>query len=123
MTNINNSTIHCSANCVNWEKTREPIRQIIHFYIGFIYFSDLRGLQFSLRSIAGQLLWRRRRPRHRSEDFLQISRQTVPLGPSALEVIRYNLAGLEEAELSRLFLENLKVILLLDESERPVVIG
>ena len=31
--------------------------------------------------------------RHRSEDFLQISRQTVPLGPSALEVIRYNLAG------------------------------
>ena len=61
--------------------------------------------------------------RHRSEDFLQISRQTVPLGPSALEVIRYNLTGLEEAELSRLFLENLKVILLLDESERPVVIG
>ena len=30
---------------------------------------------------------------HRSEDFLQISSQTVPLGPSAPEVIRYNLAG------------------------------
>ena len=30
---------------------------------------------------------------HRSEDFLQISTQTVPLRPLAPEVIRYNLAG------------------------------
>ena len=30
---------------------------------------------------------------HRSEDFLQISTQTVPLRPLAPEVIRSNLAG------------------------------
>ena len=77
---------------------------------------------FHSRSITGQLLWRRRRPHGTVvRIFSKFPDKQYRLDHRPWR--SSDIIWLEEAELSRLFLENLKVILLLDESERPVVIG